>query len=157
MLTWIMSLKLLDGLEAQREGEAKLAGKKFEPAVLDPASGTGGFLVEAFNPLGRQVKTVPGRNILQEESLLGCQPKPLPYLLCQMNLLFLQLTKRKLRRVPSGVAAGFQPAVEGGILPPGHPGGSSSAKPAGRDARPHRNQDGCRYARVAAWWFPTTP
>jgi type I restriction enzyme M protein len=55
--------------------------------VLDPASGTGGFLVEAFNHLSKQVKTVADRKILQETSLFGCEPKTLPYLLCQMNLL----------------------------------------------------------------------
>jgi type I restriction enzyme M protein len=55
--------------------------------VLDPASGTGGFLVEAYNHLATQVKTVADRKVLQEKSLLGCEPKPLPYLLCQMNLL----------------------------------------------------------------------
>lgn len=56
-------------------------------AVLDPASGTGGFLVEAFNHLSGQVKTVANRKTLQERSLFGCEPKSLPYLLCQMNLL----------------------------------------------------------------------
>jgi type I restriction enzyme M protein len=55
--------------------------------VMDPASGTGGFLVEAFNHLSQQVKTVADRKILQEASLFGCEPKMLPYLLCQMNLL----------------------------------------------------------------------
>jgi type I restriction enzyme M protein len=55
--------------------------------VLDPASGTGGFLVEAFNHLSQQVKTVAHRKVLQEKSLFGCEPKTLPYLLCQMNLL----------------------------------------------------------------------
>jgi len=55
--------------------------------VLDPASGTGGFLVEAYNHLSKQVKTVADRRLLQEKSLLGGEPKPLPYLLCQMNLL----------------------------------------------------------------------
>lgn len=55
--------------------------------VLDPASGTGGFLVESFNHLGQQVKTVADRKVLQEKSLLGCEPKSLPFLLCQMNLL----------------------------------------------------------------------
>ena len=55
--------------------------------VLDPAAGTGGFLVEAFNHLGPQVKTVADRKLLQERSLLGCEAKQLPYLLCQMNLL----------------------------------------------------------------------
>jgi type I restriction enzyme M protein len=55
--------------------------------VLDPASGTGGFLVEAYNYLERQVKTVADRNRLQAETISGCEPKSLPYLLCQMNLL----------------------------------------------------------------------
>ena len=55
--------------------------------VLDPASGTGGFLVEAYNHLAQQVKTVADRKVLQEQSLYGFEPKPLPYLLCQMNLL----------------------------------------------------------------------
>jgi len=44
-------------------------------------------LVEAFNHLSRQVKTVEERRTLQERSLSGCEPKSLPYLLCQMNLL----------------------------------------------------------------------
>ena len=55
--------------------------------VLDPANGTGGFLVEASNHLLQHVKTVADRKILQEASLSGCEPKTLPYLLCQMNLL----------------------------------------------------------------------
>ncbi len=55
--------------------------------VLDPASGTGGFLVEAYNHLSKQVKTVADRRVLQERSTFGCEPKTLPYLLCQMNLL----------------------------------------------------------------------
>jgi type I restriction enzyme M protein len=55
--------------------------------VLDPASGTGGFLVEAYNHLASQVKTVADRKVLQASSLFGCEPKSLPYLLCQMNLL----------------------------------------------------------------------
>jgi type I restriction enzyme M protein len=54
--------------------------------VLDPASGTGGFLAEALKHLGGQVKTVADRKFLQELSLFGFEPKPLPYLLCQMNL-----------------------------------------------------------------------
>jgi type I restriction enzyme M protein len=55
--------------------------------VLDPASGTGGFLVEAYNHLAKQVKSVADRKVLQDKSLFGCEPKTLPYLLCQMNLL----------------------------------------------------------------------
>jgi type I restriction enzyme M protein len=55
--------------------------------VLDPAAGTGGFLVEAYSHLNSQVKTVENRTTLQEASLRGSEPKPLPFLLCQMNLL----------------------------------------------------------------------
>ncbi|MFN9355657.1 MAG: N-6 DNA methylase [Alphaproteobacteria bacterium] len=55
--------------------------------ALDPASGTGGFLVEAYSYLEKQVKTVADRKRLQAETIFGCEPKSLPYLLCQMNLL----------------------------------------------------------------------
>jgi type I restriction enzyme M protein len=55
--------------------------------VLDPASGTGGFLVEAYNHLEKQVETVADRKRLQNDTIAGCEPKSLPYLLCQMNLL----------------------------------------------------------------------
>jgi type I restriction enzyme M protein len=56
-------------------------------SVLDPACGTGGFLVEAFNHLSKQARTVQHRRILLEESVFGGEAKPLPYLLAQMNLL----------------------------------------------------------------------
>ena len=65
----------------------KVTDPRLGETVLDPASGTGGFLVEAYNHLAAQVKTVADRKILQEQSLFGCEPKPLPFLLCQMNLL----------------------------------------------------------------------
>jgi len=55
--------------------------------VEDPAAGTGGFVVEAYTHLAKQVKTVEDRRILQTVSLQGIEAKPLPYLLCQMNLL----------------------------------------------------------------------
>jgi type I restriction enzyme M protein len=55
--------------------------------VLDPACGTGGFLVEAFSHLSKQAKTVQNRRVLQEESIFGGEAKSLPYLLAEMNLL----------------------------------------------------------------------
>lgn len=55
--------------------------------LLDPACGTGGFLVEAFQHLEAQCKTVKHRETLQERSIFGGEAKPLPYMLCQMNLL----------------------------------------------------------------------
>ncbi|MGD9419469.1 MAG: N-6 DNA methylase [Verrucomicrobiota bacterium JB025] len=55
--------------------------------VLDPACGTGGFLVEAYDHLAAQCKSVEERRILQQETLFGQEAKPLPYMLVQMNLL----------------------------------------------------------------------
>lgn len=55
--------------------------------ILDPACGTGGFLVESFEHLSKQCKTVQDRELLQKESIFGGEAKSLPYLLCQMNLL----------------------------------------------------------------------
>ncbi|MCA1513648.1 class I SAM-dependent DNA methyltransferase [Bradyrhizobium sp. NBAIM01] len=65
----------------------EVTNPKLGETILDPAAGTGGFLVEAFNHLAKQVKTVNHRKVLQDKSLSGCEAKPLPYLLCQMNLL----------------------------------------------------------------------
>jgi len=55
--------------------------------VLDPACGTGGFLVEAFKHLQAQCHTVEDREVLQRHSIWGGEAKSLPYLLAQMNLL----------------------------------------------------------------------
>jgi type I restriction enzyme M protein len=60
---------------------------KLGETILDPACGTGGFLVEAFEHLEKQCKTVQDREVLQKRSIFGGEPKPLPYLLAQMNLL----------------------------------------------------------------------
>ena len=60
---------------------------KLGETILDPACGTGGFLVEAFEHLSKQCKTVQDREILQKKSIFGGEAKSLPYLLCQMNLL----------------------------------------------------------------------
>jgi type I restriction enzyme M protein len=60
---------------------------KLGETILDPACGTGGFLVEAFQHLEKQCKTVQDRELLQKRSIFGGEPKPLPYLLAQMNLL----------------------------------------------------------------------
>ena len=54
--------------------------------VLDPACGTGGFLVEALEHMRPHVKTTNQRRDL-ERSLRGIEKKPLPYLLGMMNLL----------------------------------------------------------------------
>jgi type I restriction enzyme M protein len=60
---------------------------KLGETVLDPACGTGGFLVEAYDHLAARCKSVADRRKVQEESLFGQEAKPLPYMLVQMNLL----------------------------------------------------------------------
>jgi type I restriction enzyme M protein len=55
--------------------------------VLDPAAGTGGFLVATFEHLRRQAKRAEDYKQLQRGTLHGVEAKPLPYLLCEMNLL----------------------------------------------------------------------
>jgi type I restriction enzyme M protein len=55
--------------------------------LLDPACGTGGFLVESFVHLQKQCKTVGHNETLQKRSIFGGEAKSLPYLLAQMNLL----------------------------------------------------------------------
>jgi len=55
--------------------------------ILDPAAGTGGFLVEAFEHLSAQAKRAEDYERLQRGTLHGIEAKPLPYLLCEMNLL----------------------------------------------------------------------
>lgn len=54
--------------------------------VLDPACGTGGFLVEALEHVRPKVKSVEQWHSLQDD-LRGIEKKPLPYLLGMMNLL----------------------------------------------------------------------
>ncbi len=60
---------------------------KLGETILDPACGAGGFLVESYAHLEKQVKKVQDREILQTRSIFGGEAKPLPYMLAQMNLL----------------------------------------------------------------------
>jgi type I restriction enzyme M protein len=71
---------------------------KLGETVLDPACGTGGFLVETFAHLEKQCQTVKDRRVLQENSILGGEAKPLPYMLAQMNLLLHGLESPKLEK-----------------------------------------------------------
>ena len=66
--------------------------------VLDPAAGTGGFLVETYEHLKPHVKSVENRRSLQEETLFGIEKKPMPYLLGMMNLLLHGLDRPNLLR-----------------------------------------------------------
>jgi type I restriction enzyme M protein len=65
----------------------ELVNPQLGEVVLDPACGTGGFLVESYTHLAKQATTVKRRQQLQQSSIQGCEAKPLPYLLVNMNLL----------------------------------------------------------------------
>ena len=59
---------------------------KLGEKVLDPASGTGGFLVCAIEKMRTQVATTDERMTLQE-SIRGIEKKQMPHLLCVTNLI----------------------------------------------------------------------
>lgn len=53
--------------------------------IFDPACGTGGFLVEVYEYLQKQCSASDWDTL--QNSIIGAEAKPLPYLLVQMNLL----------------------------------------------------------------------
>jgi type I restriction enzyme M protein len=64
-----------------------MVNPKLGEKVLDPACGTGGFLVCAIENIRRnQVKTVDDNAILQK-TIFGVEKKPMPHLLCVTNML----------------------------------------------------------------------
>jgi type I restriction enzyme M protein len=74
----------------------EVVNPKLGEVILDPACGTGGFLVESFKHLENQCKTVEDRQILQNQSIFGGEAKSLPYLLAQMNLVLHGLESPKI-------------------------------------------------------------
>lgn len=59
---------------------------KLGETVLDPACGTGGFLVNCIEHLKKQVKT-PDDNRLMQECINGFEKKPLPHMLAMTNMM----------------------------------------------------------------------
>ncbi len=56
--------------------------------ILDPAVGTGGFLIESLLYIQKLEKKIFAKdNTIFHKTLLGIEKKPLPYLLCLMNLI----------------------------------------------------------------------
>lgn len=66
-------------------------------SVLDPAAGTGGFLVETLEELRPQLDTVEQWTQLQVD-VRGIEKKPMPYLLGTMNLLLHGVEQPNVRR-----------------------------------------------------------
>lgn len=55
--------------------------------VLDPAAGTGGFLVQSYEHMTASDDLTSAQIRAAREGIRGIEKKPLPYLLCLMNLL----------------------------------------------------------------------
>jgi type I restriction enzyme M protein len=66
--------------------------------ILDPACGTGGFLVESYEFIKPQQKSSADQIQLQDQTLFGIEKKPLPYLLGTMNLLLHGIDNPNIRR-----------------------------------------------------------
>ena len=61
--------------------------------ILDPACGTGGFLVEAYAELTKGRTLGIAEQMELWHKLRGIEKKPLPYLLCMMNLILHGITE----------------------------------------------------------------
>jgi type I restriction enzyme M protein len=64
----------------------EIINPKLGESILDPACGTGGFLINAIDQLKKQVKNPADDKILQE-SIHGVEKKPLPHLLALTNMM----------------------------------------------------------------------
>ena len=64
----------------------EMVDPKIGESVLDPAVGTGGFLVHALEHLRKQVKSVKDEQKIQQ-SIYGVEKKPLPFMLLITNMM----------------------------------------------------------------------
>jgi type I restriction enzyme M protein len=64
----------------------EMVDPKVGESVLDPASGTGGFLVHSLEHMRKQVKSVKDEQKIQQ-SIHGVEKKPLPYMLLLTNMM----------------------------------------------------------------------
>jgi type I restriction enzyme M protein len=73
-----------------------MTNPKIGEKVLDPACGTGGFLISVLNHFKHKIKSTEDLKIVQE-NLLGIEKKPLPHLLCMTNLILHDIEVPKVR------------------------------------------------------------
>ncbi|MEA3288865.1 MAG: N-6 DNA methylase, partial [Campylobacterota bacterium] len=64
----------------------EIANPQLGEALLDPACGTGGFLVSSIEHIKKSIKTVEDKKTLQN-SIFGIEKKPLPHSLASTNLI----------------------------------------------------------------------
>jgi type I restriction enzyme M protein len=67
--------------------------------ILDPACGTGGFLIEALEYMKPNEKSTADYNKLRNRTLYGIEKKPMPYLLCMMNMLLHEIDRPNITRM----------------------------------------------------------
>ena len=77
--------------------QTKPSLKKSEK-ILDPACGTGGFLVESLEFLRNELKSKEDLKKLTTNTLFGIEKKPMPYLLGMMNMLLHEIDKPNIVR-----------------------------------------------------------
>ncbi|HOW37183.1 MAG TPA: N-6 DNA methylase [Candidatus Pacearchaeota archaeon] len=63
-----------------------MVNPKIGEKILDPACGTGGFLISVLNHFKPNIKSTEDLKIIQD-NLFGIEKKPLPHLLCMTNLI----------------------------------------------------------------------
>lgn len=66
--------------------------------VLDPACGTGGFLVESLEFMMKKEKSKADYKKLRTQTLFGIEKKPMPYLLAMMNMLLHEVDEPNIVR-----------------------------------------------------------
>ncbi|MDK0537451.1 N-6 DNA methylase [Clostridium perfringens] len=64
----------------------EMVSPKVGDKILDPACGTGGFLICALEYLREQIKSIEDNHTMQN-NLMGIEKKPLPYMLAITNML----------------------------------------------------------------------
>src|SRR3989344_1982390 len=73
-----------------------MVNPKLGEKVLDPACGTGGFLISVIENLKKVITSVEDRKELQN-CIIGIEKKPLPHLLCTTNLILHDIEVPKIR------------------------------------------------------------
>lgn len=65
----------------------EMLAPKLGDKVLDPACGTGGFLVDSIEVIREKYVRTPDDEKILQESIFGVEKKPLPHMLCTTNLI----------------------------------------------------------------------
>jgi type I restriction enzyme M protein len=75
----------------------QMVDPKLGETVLDPACGTGGFLVDTIEHMKEQASSVEDGKQIQE-NIKGVEKKPMPHMLCTTNLILHGIDVPKVRR-----------------------------------------------------------